>query len=345
MSHLMTAWAVTSLAVGQVATDAPWEARVALSEAEFRKQLDTMPAQGYRPAILNAYAVGRDDRYAVVWEKRNGPAWVVRHRMTAAQFDQNLRDFAAAGYRLTAVSGYTLDGAEQYLARWEKRDGPDWLEKHGLTATQYTQALDALRAKGYRPVHISVHAVNQDARYAAIWERHRADDWVARQGLSNSDYQKAFDDLLAQGYRPVCVSGCGFSDGDRYSAVWLKRPGKHWVARHGQSAAYFEKVRDAARAQGYRPTWISGYALGEADRYASLWERPDDPRPEPGMGTAPVPAAGRLARHGAEADAPDSVYLRRDGRAGSVSDRRTRSTPGADAPGSARREDGRRDSA
>ena len=43
--------------------------------------------------------------------------------------------------------------------------------------------------------------------YAALWEQRAGPPWVARHGMSSAQYQQTFDDLIAQGYRLVQVSG------------------------------------------------------------------------------------------------------------------------------------------
>ena len=46
--------------------------------------------------------------------------------------------------------------------------------------------------------------------------------WVARQGLSSADYQKAFDQFGKEGFELVSVSGYLASGELRYAALWRK---------------------------------------------------------------------------------------------------------------------------
>lgn len=48
---------------------------------------------------------------------------------------------------------------------------------------------------------------NNSDRYAAIWEQADGPAWHARHGLTAAQYQQAFDQPLAEGYRLKCVSG------------------------------------------------------------------------------------------------------------------------------------------
>src|SRR5262249_30004582 len=73
--------------------------------------------------------------------------------------------------------------------------------------------------------------------------------WVARHGLSSAGYQKAFDDFGKQGFQLTSVSGYVVNGEVQYAALWRKLPGgEPWAARHGLSAADFQKaINDLAK--------------------------------------------------------------------------------------------------
>jgi CubicO group peptidase (beta-lactamase class C family) len=100
-----------------------------------------------------------------------------------------------------------------------------------------------------------------------------ASAWQARHGLTAEQYQATFDALLSQGFRLIDVCGYGVGGVDRYAAVWEQSPGPEWQARHGISSADHQALFSTLPAQGYRPIRISGYDVGGADRYASLWQK------------------------------------------------------------------------
>src|SRR5688572_28449811 len=45
-----------------------------------------------------------------------------------------------------------------------------WQARHGLTAAQYQATFDDLLSQGYQLVQVSGYSVNNEERYAAIWE-------------------------------------------------------------------------------------------------------------------------------------------------------------------------------
>ena len=97
-----------------------------------------------------------------------------------------------------------------------------------------------------------------------------AQPWVARHGLSASDYQTEFNKLTANGYWPVQISGYG----GRFAAIFEK-PGSTLprVARHGLTSADYQTEFNKWTGQGYRPVRLSGYAVGNQARYAALFEK------------------------------------------------------------------------
>jgi hypothetical protein len=54
------------------------------------------------------------------------------------------------------------------------------------------------------------------------------------------------------------------SGGERYAALFVKSSGPAWEARHGLSAADYQKTFDDLVKQGYRLTWVSAHEASGA---------------------------------------------------------------------------------
>lgn len=90
-----------------------------------------------------------------------------------------------------------------------------------------------------------------------------AADWVARHGLTAAQYQDAFEGFSGKGYRLVSISGYDGGRGQaRYAAVWKKQAGPAWAARHGLTAEQYQAAFNSFSQQGYRLTFVNGYAIG-----------------------------------------------------------------------------------
>ncbi|HEY8037840.1 MAG TPA: serine hydrolase [Methylobacter sp.] len=98
-------------------------------------------------------------------------------------------------------------------------------------------------------------------------------DWQARHGLNALDYQHTFDRFVSQGYRLVKVSGYAVHNQARYTGIWYRCGGNAWEARHGISEAAYQQAVTDLGAQGYRPTHISVFSLGDQPLFSAIWEQ------------------------------------------------------------------------
>ncbi|MEZ5853426.1 MAG: hypothetical protein R3D67_01270 [Hyphomicrobiaceae bacterium] len=250
-----------------------WVARHGLSSQAYQAEFDKLVGQGYRLTHVSGYGVGGQDRYAAIWEKRGGPRWIARHGLSSAAYQAEFNKLVGQGYRLTQVSGYGVGGQDRYAAIWEKRSGPQWVARHGLSSAAYQAEFNKLVGQGYRLTHVSGYGVGGKDRYAAIWEKRSGPRWIARHGLSSAAYQAEFNKLVGQGYRLTHLSGYGVGGQDRYAAIWEKRGGPRWIARHGLSSQGYQAEFNKLVGQGYRLTQVSGYGVAGSDRYAAIWEQ------------------------------------------------------------------------
>jgi len=221
---------------------------------------------------VSGYLSDGGDRYAAHFEKSTGQEWAARHGLSADDYQSAFDSYAKQGFRLTWVSAYESGSQEHYAAIWEKKAGPAWAARHGLTSDQYQQAFNEYTKQGYRLVHVNGHSRNGSARFAAIFEKSAGPAWVAKHNLTAADYQKAFDDFSKQGYRVRLVSGYRPGDSDLYAAIWEKTSGPVWSARHGVPDSWYQNVFDNYYYQGYRPTYIAAFTSGSGARMNCIWE-------------------------------------------------------------------------
>ena len=213
-----------------------------------------MRSAGFRPATVAGYSEGPGARFAGVWVPDDRRvAWEARHNLSADDFQTAFTTLAGQGYRLVDVSGYAIDGSARYAALWERRPGPDWQAHHGMNAAQFQQTLTALAAQSYVLTRVSGYRVGLGVQFAGIWEKGGGAEWQMLFGLTSSQYQKKFDELLGQNMRPVCVSGYSDSGIARFAAIWRASTPGTWQARHGLDAAHYQTTFDQLNAQGLRP--------------------------------------------------------------------------------------------
>jgi hypothetical protein len=250
-----------------------WVARHDLTGAQYQLEFDKWTGLGYRPTYVSGYAVGGSARYAAVWDKAPGAPMVARHGLTAAQYQAEFNKWTQLGYRPVLVNGYGVGATDYYVALFEKSSaGGAWVARHGLTGAQYQTEFNNLTGQGYRPLHISAYTVAGQPRFAAIWVRTAGPAWVARHGMTSSQYQTEFNAWVAQGYQLTKVSGYASGGSARYAAVWEKvGNAPPWAARHDLSSSGYQTEFDDLRYQGYRPVVVAGFDVGGSARFAAIW--------------------------------------------------------------------------
>jgi hypothetical protein len=130
-----------------------WQARHGLTAAQYRRTVDALTAEGYRPILLDAYATDEGARFAAIFQLP--PARRQRIRL----------------------------GRRRSLRRiWERRTDRAQRAVHELNATEYQATLDALLGRGYRPVDASVFRVGRDTRYGDL-QPGAVQPWVEQHGL------------------------------------------------------------------------------------------------------------------------------------------------------------------
>jgi hypothetical protein len=73
------------------------------------------------------------------------------------------------GYRLTRVSGFTVNDQDYYAAIWEQTDGPGWVARHGIPTADYQGVFDQIVSQGYIPIQVAGYSGDGSGRFAAIW--------------------------------------------------------------------------------------------------------------------------------------------------------------------------------
>lgn len=129
-----------------------------------------------------------------------------------------------------------------------------------------------------RPVAISVGLQNSQERYAMFWDNRPGPKWLERvvnatgaAGGHTGGYQRLFDQLTSDGYRPSVVSATGSGSAATFAAIFEKKTGA-FVARHGISAAEFETISfDMLNNKGLIPVSVNVYGTPSDPRYVAVW--------------------------------------------------------------------------
>jgi hypothetical protein len=253
-----------------------WIARHGLTSERYQEAFnDYVGNHGMELIDVSGYGTATP-LYAALWVKTaSPPAWEARHGLTAADYQTTFNQLTAQGYSPVLVNGYATAAGPRFVCKFSKAPAGAWVARHGLTAPQYQAAFNDFVGQGYALDWVSGYFDGGQDLYAAIWRKIPGlPAWQARHGLTASEYQGFFNEMTAQGYKPVVVCGYGDATQDRYAAIFRKIvAAPAWQARHGLTAAQYQTTFDQLVGQGYRLELVSGCSVGGQDRFAAIWTK------------------------------------------------------------------------
>jgi len=101
--------------------------------------------------------------------------------------------------------------------------------------------------------------------------------WQARHNLSAADFQREFNLLRAQGFRPIDANGTSANGVERFSGVWEQSPGPATEVRHGITGAAHQQLFATLPTQGFRPIAVSAHGTAGGSRFTSIWQKTPGP--------------------------------------------------------------------
>jgi CubicO group peptidase (beta-lactamase class C family) len=254
---------------------------------QHQTNFNTFSAQGYRMISLSAYGDPGDARYAAVWVKRDGPAWVAVHGVDSVGYQTFFNTQTSQGFVPVLISATGDAGNAIFAAVFEKGVSGAWVAKHGLTSGPANhvgtfQAQDAAAAAAGQSLRsVTVYGTASDRRYAAVWHAnptyvkwhvHEADTAASYQTTFNAETQLPGYELA--GYRPAYVT---LSSDQIYCSVFKDDVVGPWVARHGLTSDQYQAEFNQQNAKGFYPICVQGGGSGGDTRYAAVFAQRDIP--------------------------------------------------------------------
>ena len=255
--------------------------------AEHQTHFNTFSAQGYRMISLSVYGEPNDARYAAVWVKRAGAAYVAVHGVNAAGYQSFFNNWTAKGFAPVIVSATGLVGSAIFAAVFEQGVSGPWLARHGMTsgpaanAGTFQNLIATAAAQKLILRSMTIYGAPNDRRYAAVWHANPGYvKWHAYAAETAASYQTAFNAETQlpgyglAGYRPAYVA---LSDDHIYCAVFKDDVVGPWVARHGLTSSEYQAEFDKQNAAGFYPICVQGGGHGANTRYAAIFAKQDIP--------------------------------------------------------------------
>jgi hypothetical protein len=210
-----------------------WVAVHGVDSAGYQSFFNNWTAKGFVPVIVSATGGSSNAIFAAVFEQGISGAWMARHGMTSGPDThvgtfQNLNKTARNSKMiLRSVATYGIASDQRYAAVWHAN--PRYLKWHvhpSDTGASYQVAFNAetqlpgVQLHAYRPAYVTFSG---DQTYCSVFKDDVVGPWVARHGMTSSDYQTEFDKQNAAGFYPICVQGGGAGSNTRYAAIFAKQ--------------------------------------------------------------------------------------------------------------------------
>jgi CubicO group peptidase (beta-lactamase class C family) len=204
--------------IWQKTSGAAWAAKHNMTAAQYQAAFNDFKNKGYRLLHVSGYVVNNTEYFAAIWDKSAGSAYIARHNLTSAQYQQAFNDYTKQGYYLKTVSGYTKSGTNLYAAIWEKISAPLWAARHGVGNGNYQYVFDNMYYQGYKPVYVNAYASGNSCEYNAIWTNTNmkgsdiaAIDEAVNQYMSSQGV-KGLSLAICKDARLVFAKGYGYAD-------------------------------------------------------------------------------------------------------------------------------------
>jgi CubicO group peptidase (beta-lactamase class C family) len=204
-----------------------WVAVHGVDSAGYQAFFNKWTAQGFVPILVSATGTISDAIFAAVFEQGvvTGP-WFAKHGMTSGAFQDSNAAAAAAMQIIRSVAIYGAAADRRYAAIWHPN--PVYVKSHvhpSDTGASYQVTFNAetqlpgYRLAGYRPAYV---ALSSDVIYCSLFKDDVVGPWVARHGMTGSEYQTEFNQQVAKGFYPICTQGGGTTSAPVYAAIFAQ---------------------------------------------------------------------------------------------------------------------------
>ena len=151
-------------------TSSDWVARHNMTSAKYQEEANTWVDQGYRIRHVSGYEIEGQPYYAAIFDKSPSPAWVARHDMSAADYQNEFNTWAAEGYQPVVISGFFVAGTEYFAAIWHK-DNTRFGARHDVKGGgTYQKVVNDFYYEGYQPTVVDGYSDGSKVRYATTWQ-------------------------------------------------------------------------------------------------------------------------------------------------------------------------------
>lgn len=255
-----------------------WASFRDLTSQEFSDKFTEYSGQGYILIDVDGYAMSGGTRYSMIWEKNTeNRAWAEHRNLTSTQYNTYWTQYKDAGYRPHDIEAYPLNGGVYWAGIWVKNtEGFPWSSHRGLTSAEFGTLFTEKSNAGYRLADIEAYESGSGLRWTAIWYKNTDNrPWAELRNLTREQYQAEVDAKSAQGYTVVDYESYTAPEGQRYAAIWEKKPGFAYKVLTNRTELEFANLWRQNLDEGFRLVDFERYDTPSGARYGGIWAEND----------------------------------------------------------------------
>jgi len=151
---------------------------------------------------------------------------------------------------------------------------PAYFTRYEMTGQQYQTEANERRANGYRLKYVDGYTRSGRARFAAIWEKVQGPGYIARHGLTRSEFNQQIREKIRGGeYQAILVDGYEDNGKDRYAIIWEKRRVPTQAIGFMMTSDKYQEEYNRLKNKGYSISYVSGYSVNGKVYYAAIWDK------------------------------------------------------------------------
>ncbi len=274
----------------------PFSAYHGVSSSQHQANFNKLSKDGFRMISLSVYGTPSDAQYAAVWVKRSGSAWVATHGISAAAYQDFFNKWSEKGYVPVLLSATGSRSNAIFAAVFEKKNYNSWKARHDMTQSAFETENGSAKKSNLILKTCTTYGSSGDRRYAAVWIPNPGHiKWTVYSNISAAGYQAQFNaSTQLPFYSPEIVA---VSDEQSYCAMFTDSIRGAVQARHGLTAAQYQKEFDKHTKAGLMPIYVDGGGNGNNTRYAAVFAETDIPHARKWT----IAGSGTLATKGLDA--------------------------------------------
>lgn len=149
----------------------------------------------------------------------------------------------------------------------------DWEASYDLDEDAFIMEFERFSGQGYMLVDLSVYQ-RRETLYATIWHKNTdSRGWSMRRGMDASQFNRRYQRLRNDGYRPVDIEIYQTEAGILFADIWVEnRERDSWAIRHNLKTDEYDEHRRVQHNAGLRIADIEFYELDGEQLFALVWE-------------------------------------------------------------------------